>query len=123
LCQKSVLPDMRHDLSTETKRPVLARLRRRYATAGPNHKTQLLDQAVELLGDHHQAGIRAPGHGLALSRSGTAAGPAQDVSSGNAAADYEADLVHRLPAVWESLARAVARMAASLRSRSPPPGG
>ena len=50
---------MHTDLSTETKPEVLARLRRRYATAGRNHKRQLLDQAVDLRGYHRQAAIRA----------------------------------------------------------------
>ena len=44
LCQKSVLPEMQTDMSTETKAQVLARLRRRYATAGLEQKTKLLDQ-------------------------------------------------------------------------------
>jgi hypothetical protein len=59
LCQKSVLPDMHNDMSKETKEQVLARLRRRYATAGPQHKSQLLNQAVDLLGYHRKAAIRA----------------------------------------------------------------
>src|SRR5512138_2828548 len=59
LCQKSVLPDMHSDMSKETKDQVLARLRRRYASAGTSHKTKLLDQAVELLGYHRKAAIRA----------------------------------------------------------------
>lgn len=50
---------MHSDMSTETKNEVLARLRRRYATAGAPHKAKLLDQAVELLGYHRKAAIRA----------------------------------------------------------------
>ena len=46
-------------MSTETKNEVLARLRRRYARAGAQHKAKLLDQAVELLGYHRKAAIRA----------------------------------------------------------------
>ena len=61
LCQKSVLPDMHSDMSKETKEENLARLRRRYATAGAQHKGKLLDQAVELLGYHRKAAIRALG--------------------------------------------------------------
>jgi hypothetical protein len=61
LCQKSVLPDMHNDMSKETKEEVLARLRRRYAAAGVEHKGKLLDQAVELLGYHRKAAIRALG--------------------------------------------------------------
>ncbi len=52
---------MHTDMSTETKAQVLARLRRRYASAGPKHKRQLLDQAVERLGYHRKAAIRALG--------------------------------------------------------------
>lgn len=50
---------MHSDMSKETKDQVLARLRRRYASAGASHKTKLLDQAVELLGYHRKAAIRA----------------------------------------------------------------
>jgi len=52
---------MHSDMSKETKEQVLARLRRRYATAGAQHKSKLLDQAVELLGYHRKAAIRALG--------------------------------------------------------------
>jgi len=52
---------MHHDMSTETKDQVLARWRRHYAVAGQEYKTKLLDQAVELLGYHRQAAIRALG--------------------------------------------------------------
>jgi hypothetical protein len=48
-------------MSKETKDPVLIRWRWRYATAGAGHKTKLLDQAVELLGYHRKAAIRALG--------------------------------------------------------------
>ena len=61
LRQKSVLPDMHNDMSKETKEQILARLRRRYITAGVEHKSKLLDQAVELLGYHRKAAIRALG--------------------------------------------------------------
>lgn len=50
---------MHSDMSTETKDQVLARLRRRYTSAGSLHKGKLLDQAVELLGYHRKAAIRA----------------------------------------------------------------
>jgi hypothetical protein len=52
---------MHNDMSKETKEQILARLRRRYVTAGPEHKGKLLDQAVELLGYHRKAAIRALG--------------------------------------------------------------
>jgi hypothetical protein len=50
---------MHNDMSKETKEEVMVRLRRRYATAGPKHKGKLLNQAVELLGYHRKAAIRA----------------------------------------------------------------
>ena len=50
---------MHSEMSKETKDQVLARLRRRYATAGAQHKARLLDQAVELLGYHRKAAIRS----------------------------------------------------------------
>jgi hypothetical protein len=52
---------MHSDMSKETKKEVLARLRRRYATAGQEYKGKLLDEAVEMLGYHRKAAIRALG--------------------------------------------------------------
>ena len=37
----------------------MKKLRRRYRTAGPEHKRKLLDQAQELLGYHRKAAIRS----------------------------------------------------------------
>jgi hypothetical protein len=50
---------MHNDMSKETKDQVLARLRQRYVSAGPKHKRKLITQAVELLGYHRKAAIRA----------------------------------------------------------------
>ena len=50
---------MHNDMSTQSRQEVLARLARRYVKAGPKHKRLLLDQAVELLGYHRKAAIRA----------------------------------------------------------------
>jgi len=50
---------MHNDMSKETKQEVLRRLRRRYTTAGAEHKGKLLDQAIEVLGYHRKAAIRA----------------------------------------------------------------
>ena len=50
---------MHNDMSKQTKQEVLVRLRRRYVTAGAEHKSKLLDQAIELLGYHRKAAIRA----------------------------------------------------------------
>ncbi len=46
-------------MSATTRQDVLSKLRRRYGRAGPTHKGLLLDQAVELLGYHRKAAIRA----------------------------------------------------------------
>ena len=50
---------MHHDMSQTTKNQVLSQLRRRYVVAGREHKRKLLIQAVELLGYHRKAAIRA----------------------------------------------------------------
>jgi hypothetical protein len=50
---------MHSDMSQKTRKEVLLRLRRFYPKAGPKFKQQLLDQAVELLGYHRKAAIRA----------------------------------------------------------------
>ena len=42
-----------------TKQEVLAKLRRQYFKAGIPYNSQLLDQAVALLGYHRKAAIRA----------------------------------------------------------------
>jgi hypothetical protein len=49
-----------HDfMSQQTKIEVLSQLRRRYVSAGRQHKRKLIAQAVELLGYHRKAAIRA----------------------------------------------------------------
>jgi len=50
---------MHKDMNKQTKEQLLARLRRRYATGGRRHRIKLIDQAVELLGYHRKAAIRA----------------------------------------------------------------
>jgi hypothetical protein len=50
---------MNNDMSQNTKHQVLAKLRRQYSKAGPEYKSQLLDQAIALLGYHRKAAIRA----------------------------------------------------------------
>lgn len=46
-------------MSQTTRNEVLKKLRRRYLSAGPEHKGKLLDQAQELLGYHRKAAIRS----------------------------------------------------------------
>jgi hypothetical protein len=50
---------MHNEMSQKTKREVMERLRRNYAKAGPEYKSELIDQAIELLGYHRKAAIRA----------------------------------------------------------------
>ncbi len=46
-------------MSSTTRKEVLQKLRRRYRSAGREHKKVLLDQAVTLLGYHRKAAVRA----------------------------------------------------------------
>jgi hypothetical protein len=46
-------------MSTQTKNEVMNKLRRRYLSAGREHKRKLIDQAVALLGYHRKSAIRA----------------------------------------------------------------
>jgi hypothetical protein len=50
---------MDQTMSTTTKTEILGKLRRRYLTAGLDHKGKLIDEAVGLLGYHRKAAIRA----------------------------------------------------------------
>jgi hypothetical protein len=57
------------DMNSETRKQVLEKLRRRYRTAGAEHKRKLIDQAVQLLGYHRKSAIRS------LRRLATLVGP------------------------------------------------
>ena len=48
-------------MGQQTRIEILTKLRRRYGSAGAEHKRKLLDQAQELLGYHRKAAIRALG--------------------------------------------------------------
>jgi hypothetical protein len=52
---------MDKNMSHTTRKEILQRLRRRYRTAGAEHKRKLLDQAEELLGYHRKSAVRALG--------------------------------------------------------------
>ena len=60
-CARSrvTMAGMDKDMSKWTRIEVLEKLRRRYETAGAEHKRKLLNQAVQLLGYHRKAAIRA----------------------------------------------------------------
>ena len=60
-CAKSrvTVARMDKDMNQTTRKQVLEKLRRRYETAGTEHKRKLIDQAVQLLGYHRKAAIRA----------------------------------------------------------------
>lgn len=45
-------------MSHTTRKEILERLRRRYRSAGPEHKGKLLDQAQELFGYHRKSAVR-----------------------------------------------------------------
>ena len=62
-CAKSrvTVAGMDKDMNRTTRMEVLEKLRRRYKTAGAEHKGKLLDQAVQLLGYHRKSAIRALG--------------------------------------------------------------
>ena len=65
-CAKSrvTLAGMDKDMSQWTRKQVLEKLRQRYKRAGAEHKTKLIDQAVQLLGYHRKAAIRALGQAV-----------------------------------------------------------
>jgi hypothetical protein len=46
-------------MSQRTRKEVLSKLKRRYQSAGLEHKAKLLDQAQELLGYYRKSAIRA----------------------------------------------------------------
>jgi hypothetical protein len=63
---------MDKNMSQSTRIEVLEKLRRRYQAAGAEHKTKLIDQAVQLLGYHRKAAIRALRQGAVSSIKGPA---------------------------------------------------
>ena len=52
---------MDKSMNPTTRSQVLEKLRRRYKTAGAEHKRKLIDQAVQLLGYHRKSAIRSLG--------------------------------------------------------------
>jgi len=61
-------------MSKQAKNEVMNQWRRRYQTAGREHKKKLIDQAVALLGYHRKAAIRALGAEPGLPRIGVITG-------------------------------------------------
>src|SRR6266851_8554257 len=81
-------------MSQPTRIEVLKKLRRRYESAGQEHKKKLLDQAQELLGYHRKAAIRA----LRAVESVRLPG-----NTGGRPRTYEpADLLPTLKPIWEA---------------------
>ena len=112
---------MDNDMSHKTKQQVLAKLRRSYSKAGLPFKTQLLDQAVALLGYHRKAAIRALRAQSAPPRAAALLlGRPREYRSAKTFAGLKTDLVRRLSTLRLAPGRAFARMAAGLRSRSSP---
>jgi hypothetical protein len=59
LTQKGCYRAMNTQMSQITRQEVLAKKRERYARAGQEHKTKILDELVELFGYHRKAAVRA----------------------------------------------------------------
>jgi hypothetical protein len=81
-------------MSQPTRTEVLEKLRRRYQSAGFEHKRKLLDQAQELLGYHRKSAIRALRAAEVLRRPGIIPGRPRD---------YEpAELLPFLRPIWQA---------------------
>ena len=52
-------PEMDANMSVQTRQAVLVKLRSRYRNAGLQHRTKLIDQAVQVMGYHRKAALRA----------------------------------------------------------------
>lgn len=81
-------------MSTQTKNEVMSKLRRRYLTAGREHKRRLIDEAVSLFGYHRKAAIRALGAVRAL--------PGVGVLTGRPREYDEIELRPVLRAIWSA---------------------
>lgn len=81
-------------MSTQTKNEVMSKLRRRYLTAGREHKRRLIDEAVSLFGYHRKAAIRALGAVRALPRVGVLTGRPREYD--------EIELRPVLRAIWSA---------------------
>ena len=51
---------MHPEISQITRKEILSKLQARYARAGQEYKTKLIDEVVELFGYHRKAALRAP---------------------------------------------------------------
>ena len=102
-------------MNRSTRVEVLEKLRRRYGNAGAEHKRKLIDQAVQLLGYHRKAAIRA------LRREAVERGPL--ILTGRPV-KYEPSLLVRwlrpMELVWSFTAtrRPCASRSATMRSRA-----
>jgi hypothetical protein len=81
-------------MSQKTRKEVLERLRRRYRTAGLEHKSKLLDQAQELLGYHRKSAVRA--------LSATPAEPAPWINTGRPVSYDPKVLLPWLRPIWQA---------------------
>src|SRR5580704_6977298 len=82
-------------MSQPTRTEVLQKLRRRYETAGAEHKRKLLDQAQELLGYHRKSAIRAL-------RPPAAAEPGPRIITGRPAVYKPSLLLPFLRPIWQA---------------------
>jgi hypothetical protein len=106
---------MHTEMSLKTRQETLARLRHFYKSAGPKHKSKLIQDAIDLLGYHRKAAIRALNASSTAKPTLKGAGfyrPASGVLAREAAAFFEADLVCGPAAVRASFACAIAGVVA-----------
>ena len=87
------LENMDKTMSSTTKTEVLEKLRRRYRTAGLEHKSKLLDEAVGIFGYHRKAAVRS------LNWSGVAG---TGVSTGRPVKYHGQEMVPVLREIWSA---------------------
>jgi hypothetical protein len=84
-------------MNQSTRMQVLEKLRRRYENAGAEYKRKLIDQAVQLPGDHRKAAIRA------LRKGAVAPGPV--IITGRPDRLEPGQLVPWLKPIWQAQPR------------------
>jgi len=83
-------------MSKMTKTEILGKLSRRYASAGAEHKSKLIDQAVSLLGYHRKSAIRA------LNAPPTPPGRSRPLVRGGRPREYEPqEMLPILRTIWD----------------------
>src|SRR4051812_24854076 len=81
LPQNKVLPEMDANMSEETRREVIVKLRSRYGRAGFKYRVKLIDQAVDLFGYHRKSAIRVLSAPARVARPRTGRPPRYDAAA------------------------------------------